>query len=71
MSLQKNVPFTEHAQLRLRLEAFNVFNHTQFNGYNRSLNYSSLTSPSPNNLPLDSSGKLVNIGGFEIGRAHV
>jgi hypothetical protein len=64
MSLQKNVPVTEHAQLRRRLEAFNVFNHTQFNGYNSRLNFSGLTSPAPNNLPLHSSGKVVNIGGF-------
>ena len=64
MSLQKNVPITEHAQLRLRLEAFNVFNHTQFNGYNSRLNFSGLTNPAPTNLPLDSSGKLANIGGF-------
>jgi hypothetical protein len=34
------------------------------NGYNSRLNFSSLTSPAPNNLPLDSSGRVVNIGGF-------
>src|SRR5262249_4609813 len=64
MSLQKNVAITERAQLRLRIEAFNVFNHTQFSGYNSNLNFSGLTNPTPTNLPLDSSGKVVNSGGF-------
>ncbi len=32
MALLKNVRFTESKSLQLRLEAFNVFNHTQFFG---------------------------------------
>ncbi|MFN7995917.1 MAG: carboxypeptidase regulatory-like domain-containing protein [Bryobacteraceae bacterium] len=64
MSLQKNVVFTERTKLLLRVEAFNVFNHTQFNGINSGLNFSSLTNPTPTNLPFDSSGQLVNTGGF-------
>src|SRR5262249_60247820 len=63
MSLQKNVAITERAQLRLRIEAFNVFNHTQFSGYNSNLNFSGLTNPTPTNLPLDPSGKMVNSAG--------
>jgi hypothetical protein len=64
MSLQKNVVVAEHAQILLRLEAFNVFNHVQFSGYNSQLNFSGLTNPVPTNLPTNASGQLVNIGGF-------
>ena len=32
MALQKTIPFTRENALQLRLEAFNVFNHTQFFG---------------------------------------
>jgi hypothetical protein len=64
MSLQKTVPFGEKARLMLRGEAFNIFNHTQFSGVNRSLTFSSLTNPVPTNLPYNSSGQLVNINGF-------
>lgn len=64
MSLQKTVPFGEKARLKLRGEAFNVFNHTQFSGLNRSLTFSSLTSSVPTNLPYNSSGQLTNISGF-------
>jgi hypothetical protein len=64
MSLQKNVRLTEHAQIQLRVEAFNVFNHTQFNGVNSGISYSSLTNPVPTNLPYNSAGQLVNINGF-------
>jgi hypothetical protein len=34
MSLQKNFTFNERYQVQLRLDAFNVFNHTQVNGVN-------------------------------------
>jgi len=64
MSLQKSVRVTERAQIRLRVEAFNVFNHTQFNGVNSGISYSSLTNPVPTNLPYNSAGQLVNINGF-------
>jgi hypothetical protein len=32
MAVAKNLPFTESKSLLFRVEAFNVFNHTQFNG---------------------------------------
>ena len=32
MAVAKNLPFTESRSLLFRVEAFNVFNHTQFNG---------------------------------------
>jgi hypothetical protein len=64
MSLQKNIPIKERAHLELRVEAFNVFNHTQFSGVNNTLNFSGLTNPQPTNLPYNSAGQLVNINGF-------
>jgi hypothetical protein len=32
MAAAKNLPLTESKSLLFRVEAFNVFNHTQFNG---------------------------------------
>jgi hypothetical protein len=32
MAIAKSLPFTESKSLLFRAEAFNVFNHTQFNG---------------------------------------
>jgi hypothetical protein len=32
MAVAKNLPLTESKSLLFRVEAFNVFNHTQFNG---------------------------------------
>jgi hypothetical protein len=37
ISLFKNIPFSEHIHLQLRLESFNAFNHTQFNGPDQNL----------------------------------
>jgi hypothetical protein len=64
MSLQKNIPFSEHTRLELRGEAFNIFNHTQFSGVNNTIDFSGLTNPVVTNLPYNSAGALVNIGGF-------
>jgi len=36
MSLQKNIPISEKYSLQFRLEAFNIFNHTQFRIYDPS-----------------------------------
>jgi len=49
-------------RLRLRLDAFNVFNHTQFSGINSTLNFNQ--AGVPQNLAYDSTGKLVNPSGF-------
>jgi hypothetical protein len=32
MALAKNLPLTDASSLLFRAEAFNIFNHTQFNG---------------------------------------
>ena len=58
MSLQKSFAIKERARLEFRIDAFNVFNHTQFSGVNSTLNFASITNPTPTNLPS------VNINGF-------
>jgi len=51
MSLFKNIPFGERYSIQLRLEAFNVFNHPNFNDKNYGANvtgpwaYTSPTDP--------------------------
>lgn len=72
MSLQKTIPFKERVSLQIRLDAFNVFNHTQFSGINSTLNFSGTfangvvtINPVPTNLAFDpSTGTVLNTGGF-------
>jgi hypothetical protein len=73
LSLQKAFRFGESKQLELRVDAFNAFNHTQFggggtngSGVNATLNVTSLTNPTPTNLPFDANGNFIpaNRNGF-------
>lgn len=66
LSLQKSFGFGENRRLELRIDAFNALNHTQFNGVNSNLNFSSLSNLTPTNLPFDSSGNFIfaNRNGF-------
>jgi hypothetical protein len=66
LSLQKSFPFGEVRRLELRLDAFNALNHTQFIGVNSNLNITSLTNPTPTNLPFDANGNFIfaNRNGF-------
>lgn len=64
MSLTKEFRFTEQAKIELRLDAFNAFNHTQFDAVNTTLNVTSFTNSTPTNLPFDANGNLVNKNGF-------
>jgi hypothetical protein len=41
MALQKEFSVKERVHFQLRLDAFNVFNHTEFSGYNATLNFNS------------------------------
>jgi len=43
ISIEKNFSIKEKATLQLRLDAFNAFNHTEFTGYNASLNFNGYT----------------------------
>ena len=63
-SLQKTFAFAERARLQLRADAFNVFNHTQFNGINSTLNFTSITNATPTNLPFNADGSLRDKNGF-------
>lgn len=66
--MQKHFPLTERARLEFRVDAFNVFNHTQFSGLNSGINYTcggvNCATWTATNLPYDTSGKLVNKTGF-------
>ncbi|MGH9407560.1 MAG: carboxypeptidase regulatory-like domain-containing protein [Terriglobia bacterium] len=64
MSLQKSIAITERVQFQLRIEAFNVFNHTQFSGYESTVDYAGLNNPTVTNLPINSSGQLTRLFGF-------
>src|SRR5262249_34906615 len=64
MSLQRTVHFKEKLRAELRVDAFNVFNHTQFSGINSTLNFASLTNLTPTNLVFNSNGTINNINGF-------
>jgi hypothetical protein len=41
MAIQKEFVMKERVHLQLRLDAFNVFNHSEFTGYNSTLNFNS------------------------------
>jgi hypothetical protein len=69
LSLQKSFSIKERAHLQFRIDAFNVFNHTQFggptaSGINNTLNFASITNPTPTNLYLKPDGTVNNINGF-------
>ena len=63
LSLQKEFSIKERVRFQFRCDAFNVWNHTQFNGVNASLTASTLTSPF-SNLALNADGSLNNKNGF-------
>jgi hypothetical protein len=75
MSIQKQFSIKERAHLQFRVDAFNVFNHTQFgtlttSGINSTINYSATivngipTNLVPTNLYLKADGTVNNINGF-------
>jgi len=61
MSLQKSFSLRERTHLDFRVDAFNVFNHTQFNGINSTVQYTGTVNsngtftvyPCPTNLYID------------------
>lgn len=66
LSLQKSFRIAERANMQLRIDAFNAFNHTQFSDIQRTANFANLQSTTPNNLPsFDSAnGRWINPTGF-------
>ncbi len=63
-TLQKTFAIKERARLELRADAFNIFNHTQFNGLNSTLNFRSITDSTPTNLVFNPDGTLRDKNGF-------
>ena len=64
MSLQKSIPVTSRAHLEIRLDAFNVFNHTQFSGVNSTINFASLANPTVTNAAINPVTGAINKSGF-------
>ena len=62
MSVQKSFSFEKGVTLRLRADAFNVLNHTQFSGINSSLSFNQ--AGQVQNLAYDANGNLVRQNGF-------
>ncbi len=73
MALQKQFAVKERVRFQFRVDAFNVFNHTEFSGYNGTLNFNSYptTNGIVNSLPTITATALghnpngsYNLGGF-------
>jgi hypothetical protein len=50
--------------LKIRVDAFNALNHTQFNDVNATIEWQSMTNLTPANLPYKAAGVLTNPTGF-------
>lgn len=50
ITLSKEIRIKERAKFEIRLDTFNTFNHTQWDGVNSTLNVASLTNTTPTNL---------------------
>jgi len=62
MSVQKSFSFEKGVTLRMRVDAFNVLNHTQFSGINSFLSFNQ--AGVVQNPAYDANGNLVNPNGF-------
>src|SRR5262249_52809137 len=63
MTLQKNFKITEGSNLEFRVEAFNIFNHTQFRIYNANIGNTANNTINCYGGPNDSAaGGLTNVG---------
>ncbi len=64
LSLGKAFSFKERYAIQLRGDAFNAFNHTQFNGINATINFNRLTDFTVTNRTLNLDGTINNRNGF-------
>jgi hypothetical protein len=65
MSVQKEFAVKERLHFQFRVDAFNVFNHSNFSNFNTTINFSGSTPSSltVSNAPYNSAGVL-NVSGF-------
>jgi hypothetical protein len=63
LSLLKEFAVKERLHFQFRVDAFNVWNHTQFTGVNATLNASTLTS-AYSNIAVNADGSINNKSGF-------
>ena len=64
LALSKEFRIKERVKFEIRMDAFNAFNHTQFDGVNSTANFASAGSTAITNLPFNASGALTNLSGF-------
>ncbi|MBV8819191.1 MAG: TonB-dependent receptor [Acidobacteriaceae bacterium] len=66
VSLQKEFSIKERVRFQFRVDAFNVFNHSNFTGLNSTLNFTAYPNPvlAANATPYNAAGQLVNVTGF-------
>jgi hypothetical protein len=67
MTIFKNFPFHERANLQLRFEAYNAFNHTQFSGMNTTAQFNPATGQQVN----AAFGTLTSARGARVGQASL
>jgi hypothetical protein len=64
LALSKEFRVKERVKFEIRLDAFNAFNHTQFDGVSSTANFASPGSTTITNLPFNAAGALTNTNGF-------
>jgi hypothetical protein len=67
MTIFKNFPVRERANLQLRFEAYNAFNHTQFSGMNTTAQFNPATGQQVN----AAFGTLTSARGARVGQASL
>ena len=64
LSVEKGFGLGSRRRLAFRVDAFNVFNHTQFDAVANNIQFAALGNNTIVNLPYDASGNLVRTNGF-------
>ena len=64
LSVEKGFGLGSRRRLAFRVDAFNVFNHTQFDAVANNMQFAALGNNTIVNLPYDASGNLVRTNGF-------
>jgi hypothetical protein len=64
LSVEKGFGLGGRRRLAVRIDAFNVLNHTQFDAVANNMQFQALDNNTVTNLPFDASGTLVRTNGF-------